>query len=110
MSCSSRPRRSRRTPARRRAARGAGPPEAALFLASLSEAALQIARAEDPDKAREEMFDYIVKNNLNTQAGLKAAYAKSFQVVMPTESISVKGDWVPVQTLLQWKARAPIEK
>ncbi|MCY1014472.1 hypothetical protein [Pyxidicoccus sp. MSG2] len=53
-------------------------------------------------KRNRPQYDYIVNNNLNTQAGLRAAYAKSFQVVMPTEAISVKGDWVPVQTLLQW--------
>jgi len=53
-------------------------------------------------KRNRPQYDYIVNNNLNTQAGLKAAYAKKFQVVMPTEAISVKGDWVPVQTLLQW--------
>jgi hypothetical protein len=47
-------------------------------------------------------FDYIVGNSLNTKAGLAAAYAKSFVVAMPTSAISVKGDWVPVQTLLQW--------
>jgi hypothetical protein len=47
-------------------------------------------------------FDYIVNNGLNTKAGLAAAYAKSLDVQMPTTSISVKGDWVPVQTLLQW--------
>jgi len=47
-------------------------------------------------------FDYIVNNNLNTQAGLAAAYAKSFKVEMPTESLAVKGDWVPLSALLQW--------
>lgn len=47
-------------------------------------------------------YDYIVKNNLNTQAGLAAAYAKSFKVEMPTDAISVKGDWTPVQSLKQW--------
>lgn len=47
-------------------------------------------------------FDYIVGNGLNTQSGLAAAYAKKLDVQMPTEAISVKGDWVPVQTLLQW--------
>jgi hypothetical protein len=47
-------------------------------------------------------FDYIVDNHLNTQAGLAAAFAKSFQVVMPTAALSLKSDWVPVQTLLQW--------
>ncbi|MGA3309336.1 MAG: hypothetical protein ABSD08_12060 [Xanthobacteraceae bacterium] len=53
-------------------------------------------------KRNRPQFDYIVNNNLNTQTGLAAAYAKSFQVVMPTTAISVKGDWVPMQTLLQW--------
>jgi hypothetical protein len=57
--------------------------------------------AEETKRNRPQ-FDYIVNNNLNTQEGLKAAFAKSFKVTMPTESISVKGDWVPVQTLLQW--------
>jgi hypothetical protein len=47
-------------------------------------------------------FDYIVNNNLNTQPGLAAAFAKSFKVTMPATSIAIKGDWVPVQTLLQW--------
>ena len=47
-------------------------------------------------------FDYIVANGLYTQTGLAAAHAKGLNVQMPTESISVKGDWVPVQTLLQW--------
>jgi hypothetical protein len=47
-------------------------------------------------------FDYIVNNKLNTAAGLKEAYAKSFKVDMPRESIAVKGDWIPTQTLLRW--------
>jgi hypothetical protein len=53
-------------------------------------------------KRNRPLFDYIVNNHLNTKAGLAAAFAKSFQVVMPTSAIAVKGDWVPVQTLLQW--------
>jgi hypothetical protein len=53
-------------------------------------------------KRNRPQFDYIVDNKLNTQAGLAAAYAKSFKVAMPTVAIAVKGDWVPVQTLLQW--------
>jgi hypothetical protein len=48
------------------------------------------------------LFDYIVNNHLNTQAGLAVAYKKSFNVDMPTSSIALKGDWVPVPTLLQW--------
>jgi len=47
-------------------------------------------------------FDYIVKNKLNTQAGLAAAYANSFQVDLPKESIAIKGDWIPLASLLQW--------
>jgi hypothetical protein len=57
--------------------------------------------AEETKRNRPQ-FDYIVANGLNTQAGLAAAYAKAFKVTMPDTSISVKGDWVPVQTLLQW--------
>lgn len=53
-------------------------------------------------KRNRPQFDYIVNNNLNTQAGLAAAYAKSFKVTMPTSVIALKGDWVPVQTMLQW--------
>ncbi len=53
-------------------------------------------------KRNRPQFDYIVNNNLNTKKGLAAAYAKSFKVAMPTSSISVKGDWTPVQSLLQW--------
>ena len=48
------------------------------------------------------MFDYISTNKLNTQSGLKAAFATSFKVAMPTSAIAVKGDWIPIQTLLQW--------
>jgi hypothetical protein len=47
-------------------------------------------------------FDYIVNNKLNTQAGRAAAYATSFKVEMPLESIAVKGDWIPLPDLLLW--------
>ena len=47
-------------------------------------------------------FDYIVTNNLNTKAGLAAAYAKSLKVEMPVDSVAVKADWVPLPALLQW--------
>lgn len=53
-------------------------------------------------KRNRAMFDYIVNNSLNTQAGLKAAFAKAAPIDMPTPSIAVKGDWVPLPTLLQW--------
>ena len=47
-------------------------------------------------------FDYIVENNLNTQAGLAIAYANSFKVEMPKESIALKGDWIPLPALQRW--------
>lgn len=53
-------------------------------------------------KRNRPQFDYIVDNGLNTKAGIAAAFGKSFKVTMPTDAVSVKGDWVPVQTLLQW--------
>jgi hypothetical protein len=48
------------------------------------------------------LYEYIVNNNLNTAPGLAAAFAKSFNVQMPTTAIAVKGDWVPVDTVLRW--------
>jgi hypothetical protein len=57
--------------------------------------------AEETKRNRPQ-FDYIVNNNLNTKAGLAIAFARSFKVEMPVESIAVKGNWVPVPTLLQW--------
>ena len=53
-------------------------------------------------KRNKPQFDYIVSNKLNTQTGLAAAFAKGFKVEMPTTALSVKADWIPVQTLLQW--------
>ncbi|MDC0714365.1 hypothetical protein POL68_38275 [Stigmatella sp. ncwal1] len=53
-------------------------------------------------KRNRAMFDYIVSNALNTQEGLKTAFQKSITIDMPTPSIAVKGDWVPLPTLLQW--------
>jgi hypothetical protein len=47
-------------------------------------------------------FKYIVDNKLNTQAGLKVAYQKSFTVEMPPESIALKGDWIPLPVLGRW--------
>ncbi len=53
-------------------------------------------------KRNRPQYDYIVRNNLNTQAGLAAAFQKNFKVIMPTDALSVKGDWVPLETLVQW--------
>jgi hypothetical protein len=47
-------------------------------------------------------FDYIVGHKLNTIAGIAAAYASSFKVEMPPESIAIKADWIPLFALLQW--------
>jgi hypothetical protein len=57
--------------------------------------------AEETKRNRAQ-FDYIKDNHLNTKSGLAAAFAKSFAVEMPLDAMAVKGDWVPVQTLLQW--------
>lgn len=53
-------------------------------------------------KRNRPQFDYIVQNNLNTQAGLSRAFASNLAIVMPDSAVAVKGDWVPVQTLLEW--------
>ena len=42
-------------------------------------------------KRNKDMFDYIVDNSLNTQAGLATAYKKGTVIDMPTPSIAVKG-------------------
>jgi len=53
-------------------------------------------------KRNKPQFDYIVGNNLNTQAGLAAAYANNVDVQMPLSAISIKGDWIKVPTLIAW--------
>lgn len=55
-----------------------------------------------PTARNRPQFDYIVANKLNTKSGLAAAYAANFNVQMPTDALSLKGDWVPVKDLLQW--------
>ena len=57
--------------------------------------------AEQVSRNRAE-YDYIVGNGLNTQTGLSNAFASGFEVKFPKESISIKADWVPTATLLQW--------
>ena len=47
-------------------------------------------------------YDYIVNHKLNTQTGLAAAYKSGMNVDFPADAIALKGDWVPVQVLLQW--------
>jgi hypothetical protein len=51
-------------------------------------------------------YDYIVNNNLNTQAGLAVAYNNSLNVEMPTEAVGIKGDWVPLTAIGQWIPQA----
>jgi hypothetical protein len=47
-------------------------------------------------------YQYIVRNHLYTQAGLASAYAANLVVSLPTDSIELKADWVPVATLKTW--------
>ena len=47
-------------------------------------------------------YDDIVNTHMNTAAGRAAAYKAGTQFEMHRESIAIKGDWVPVTTLLQW--------
>ena len=53
-------------------------------------------------------FDYLVGNGLNTQPGLAKAYQKamssSWRVNLPTDSVEIKADWIPVDTLVDWLA------
>lgn len=57
--------------------------------------------AEETKRNRPQ-FDYIVENGLNTKEGLAKAFANNFTVAMPEDSLAVKGDWIPVDTMLQW--------
>ncbi|RSZ55276.1 hypothetical protein HF313_15730 [Massilia atriviolacea] len=53
-------------------------------------------------------YRYIVQNQLNTQAGLAAAYQKAqggWRVSLPEDAVQVKADWVPFDTLAAWLAR-----
>jgi hypothetical protein len=47
-------------------------------------------------------YDDIVNSNMNTQAGRAAAYKAGKEFEMRRDSIAIKGDWVPLPTLLQW--------
>lgn len=48
-------------------------------------------------------YQYIVRNNLYTQAGMAKAFANpNLTVSLPTDAIEFKGDWVPVPTLKTW--------
>lgn len=47
-------------------------------------------------------FQYITKNDLNTQSGLMQAFAQDTFIEFPADAIEVKIDWVPVPTLVKW--------
>jgi hypothetical protein len=47
-------------------------------------------------------YDDIVNNSMNTQAGRAAAYKAGKDFEMRPDSIAIKGDWVPLPSLLQW--------
>jgi hypothetical protein len=47
-------------------------------------------------------YEDIVNNKLNTQAGRAAAYKAGKDVEMRPDAVAIKGDWVPLPTLLQW--------
>lgn len=53
-------------------------------------------------------FDYLVDNGLNTKPGLAKAHLKakksSWRVNLPVDSVEVKADWIPVDTLADWLA------
>jgi hypothetical protein len=47
-------------------------------------------------------YQYVVGHGLNTQAGLRAAFASGKPVDLPADAVEVKGDWVSVGVLQQW--------
>lgn len=60
-------------------------------------------------------FDYIKANKLYNKAGIAAFYAKAGAMVnMPKDSVSLKADWVPVTTIMEWvpnlKSKADVRR
>jgi hypothetical protein len=49
--------------------------------------------------------DYIIKNHLNSQSGLIKAYQTNFVVDLPTDSVEVKTNWLPVALLPKYYPR-----
>ena len=48
-------------------------------------------------------YQHIVKQGLNTQAGLIKAYKAGGEILaFPDGAVELKADWVPVPTLIQW--------
>jgi hypothetical protein len=44
-------------------------------------------------------FDFVVQNNLYKQSGLAAAFASGKTISFPVDSVEVKANWVPVNTV-----------
>ena len=70
--------------------------------------------AEEVRRNRSE-FDYIKANKLYNKAGIAAFYAQSGATVdLPKDSISIKADWVPVTTIMEWvpnlKSKADVRR
>jgi len=47
-------------------------------------------------------FQFVVSNNLNTTAGLVAAFSNPVPISLPSGAIEVKADWVKVSDMLKW--------
>lgn len=47
-------------------------------------------------------FQYIVANQLNTQAGLARAFQKGLKVDFPADAVEFKGDWARVTDVMKW--------
>lgn len=47
-------------------------------------------------------FQYIVTNNLYTNAGLVAAFNNGLKVDLGADAVEVKGDWVKIDDLVSW--------
>ena len=62
---------------------------------------LHDAATEDVRRNRP-AFDYIVNNQLNSVSGLRRAYASTFEISFPEDSIEVKTNWLPVDQLARY--------
>ncbi len=47
-------------------------------------------------------FEFIVTQNLYSQAGLATNFASATPIAFPTDALEVKTDWVPVHTVAVW--------
>jgi hypothetical protein len=87
---------------------GSTPPPQPLKLAAPQPCYAEEVRRNRPS------YDYLVGNGLNTQAGLAKAYQKAksstWRVSLPTDSVEVKADWVPIETIVDWLAANHVKK